>query len=285
MSDEQDRVAARRRMGARLRGLREAKGWTGQHLAEGLGWSQAKVSRIEMAKTRTEVPDISALLDTLEVPSGPREELISLAEEAAGPRASWRNSSGVGLTRRQQDFIAAEAAAAVIRHYQPLMLPGYLQEPAYARRVIELTGTKDVERALEHRLARRAVLTSSRPPRYDIVLMEAALRWRPVEPLAMAEQLQAVAAVARRSNVSLWIIDYTRTQQIFVQHPFVFYDFADNAPAEVLVETSTTDLHIRDQSDVSAYSGWFERLVRSAMSPAVSIKMIHRLAREMVSSA
>jgi hypothetical protein len=67
----------------------------------------------------------------------------------------------------------------------------------------------------------------------------------------MAEELRVVAVVARRSNVSLWIIDCTRTRQVFVWHSFAFYDFVDHAPAKVLVEISTTDFRIRDRSDAT----------------------------------
>jgi transcriptional regulator with XRE-family HTH domain len=281
ISGDEVRIAARRRLGAELRAMREALGLTGQQVADRLTWSQAKVSRIEMAKTRAEVTDVSDLLAALEVSDKLSLELVSLAELAAGPRDAWRNSSRVGLTRRQQDFIDAEGAAVLIRHYQPVLLPGYLQTPAYARSVIEMAGSLDVERALEHRQARRQVMTKPGGPLYEIVVMEAVLRWRPGEPAEMAEQLRLLVDIAGRRNVTLRVVTYDNAQPVYVQHPFVVYDFEDKAPAEVLVETSTRDLHLRDLADVTVYTGWFELLSRSALSAKDSVRLISGLAREM----
>jgi transcriptional regulator with XRE-family HTH domain len=285
LASEHQSAAARRRLGAELRSLRERKGLTGQQLADQVGWSQAKVSRIEGARTRAPVEDVAVLLTALEVPPAATPALLDLAAEAAGPAESWRNSSRVGLTRRQQDFINSEAAAVLIRHYQPLILPGYLQTSAYARRVIELAGVVDVERHLAARLARGGVLTGPTPPKYEIVLMEAVLRWRPIAPAAMAEQLRALEVVARRRNVSIRVVTLDHEQSVYVQHPFVLYDFNDQAPPEALVETLHTDLRLRDAGDVQSYLSSFGRLAKSALSQSASLGLIRDYALDMESRA
>jgi transcriptional regulator with XRE-family HTH domain len=141
VAGDERRLAARRHLGGELRSRREMRGLSGQQLADQLGWSQAKVSRIEGARTRADISDVAALLEALDVPTAERAGLLEVAETAAGPASNWRNSRRVGLTRRQQDFIDSEAAATRIRHYQPVILPGYLQTAEYARIVIELAGT------------------------------------------------------------------------------------------------------------------------------------------------
>ncbi len=250
-------------------------------MAERLGWSQSKVSRIEAARTRSELEDVAALLEALEVPVALRADLLTLAEEAAGPAEAWRNSSRVGLTRRQQDFINSEASASRLRHYQPVLLPGYLQTPEYARRVIELAGSKDVERALSMRLARGAVVRRSDAPRYEVVLLETVLRWRPVAPDLMAAQLFALEEVARRRNVEVRVVSLDDEQSVFVQHPFVLYDFPAGAPSEVLVETTRTDLRLTDEADVTAYAGWFNRLWRAGLPRKQSMMLIRTVAQQM----
>jgi hypothetical protein len=62
---EQRRVAARRDLGQELRALRELRGLSGPRVAESVGWSQAKVSPIEKARTRAEVAGVAKLLDAL----------------------------------------------------------------------------------------------------------------------------------------------------------------------------------------------------------------------------
>ncbi len=284
MSGDQHRVAARRKLGAELRSLREQRQITGQQLADRLGWSQSKVSRIEGARTRSEAEDVRAVLEALEVPAALQADLVALAAEAAGPAEAWRNSSRVGLTRRQQDFVDNEASAIRVRHYQPLLVPGYLQTPAYGRRVLELAGSTDVDRALAMRQARGAVLAGEAAPTYEIVLMETALRWRPFAPALMVEQLEHLEAAGRRKNVTLSVISLDEEQSAFIQHPFVIYDFGGASPSEVIVEATHADSRLTDAADVEAYLRWFEKLTSTALSSARSMRLVRDVAQQLQSS-
>src|SRR3954451_15074350 len=107
------RMTARLALGQLLRDHRKAAGMSGTEVARQLGWSQAKVSRIEAARVRADVADIEALAGTYGLSQRERSALLELAEQAAGPNSEWRNSSGLGLSRRQQDFVSLEAAASV----------------------------------------------------------------------------------------------------------------------------------------------------------------------------
>src|SRR4051812_19878120 len=118
------RMTARLALGQLLRNHRNATGMSGVGVARPLGRSQAQVSRIEAARVRADVADIEALAETYGVSQRERTVLLELAEQAAGPDSEWRNSSGLGLSRRQQDFVSLEAAASVIQHYQTMLLPG-----------------------------------------------------------------------------------------------------------------------------------------------------------------
>lgn len=278
MPSEQARVAARRHMGAEVRRLREAAGLSGQGLAHAVGWSQSKVSRVEQARTRTEVHDVAVLLDVLGVPDDDRKRLLALAEDAAGPAESWRNSSRSGLTRRQQDFIAFEASAHSIRHYNPVLLPGYLQTRDYAERVITMAGAKDVSRAVDYRLSRRAILAGEPAPNYEVVLMEAAVRWRPGPVALWAAQVKDLLAMSQRSNLCLRVIPLDQEQSVFVQHPFVLYRFSDGVAPEALVETTTTDVRVTEPNEVATLDAEFSRLARSALTEEASRAFMRKLA-------
>jgi len=52
----------RRRLAAELRRLREERNLTGEDVAESLGWSASKLSRIELARTGIKAADLSRLL-------------------------------------------------------------------------------------------------------------------------------------------------------------------------------------------------------------------------------
>jgi transcriptional regulator with XRE-family HTH domain len=143
------RVTARIALGRAMREHRRAAGLSGSEAGERLGWSQSKVSRIEAARVRAEVDDVRLLLDLYGVSGRARSGVLRLAEDAAGPASEWRNSTRVGLPRRQQDFVAFEAAATAITHYQPVLIPGPMQTPEYAARVLTIVRHPDPDRAIE----------------------------------------------------------------------------------------------------------------------------------------
>jgi transcriptional regulator with XRE-family HTH domain len=280
MEPNPEQIAARRRLGTELRQLREQAYRSGQDVAESLGWSQSKVSRIEQARTLPSVADVQALLRELRVPVQDQERLLQLAEDAAGEPGNWRNSTGAGLTRRQQDFVALERSATSISHYQPILIPGYLQTEAYARRVLEMAGSTSVDRGIELRLARRATLTGPHAPQYHIVMMETALQWRPGPPSLMAEQLALVAELAKRPNVDLRILRLDREQVTYLQHPCMVFEFAGPAAhGEALIETVTQDLRVTDPPGVALLTRLFERLASSALPRNDSLAYIDAAAR------
>jgi len=238
------------------------------------------VSRIEQARTLVTVSDVDALLDRLDASASDRRRLLALAER--GSSGPWRNSTGVGLTRRQQDFIALEASASEIWHYNPVLLPGYMQSEPYARRVIEMAGAANEDRALEYRLARRSTMLGTNPPLYRIVLLETVLRWRPVPMDLMAQQLDQLADYASRDNVDLRIVAFDYEQSAFVQHPLMIFGFGTSAPRQALIETTTHDTYVTDAVMIETLSSNFERLSSSALSRDDSLTLVHETSRALV---
>ncbi|MFY1675071.1 helix-turn-helix domain-containing protein [Plantactinospora sp. WMMB334] len=266
-------VAAWIELGRELRRLRERAGLTGEEIAERLEWSQSKVSRIERARTLPRVADVERLVEALGLTGNDRERVHALAERATS--GEWRNSTGVGLTRRQSDFIALEASAREIWHYNPVLLPGYMQSYDYARRVIEMAGAANEERAVEYRLARRATMLGVNAPRYRVLLLETALRWRPVPTEAMAQQLRSVAEYASRDNVELRVVSLDREQLRFIQHPLMIFRFGQPSADRALVETTTGDYHLTEAATVERLRYNFEQLSSSALSLGDSLALIH----------
>jgi transcriptional regulator with XRE-family HTH domain len=278
MAGSVEQVAARRQLGNEIRQLRLAAGMTGQQLADELGWHQSKVSRVEAARNLIRVEDVEAVLRVLPTTTAHLRELLDLAAVNEGEPSSWRNSSRSGLTRRQRDFIALEASAVSIRHYQPVLLPGYMQTEAYARRVAEMAGARDLDRAVDQRLARRATLTDRDTPRYAVLLLETVLRWRPVPPAAMADQLDLVVRLAGRQNVELRIVSLNVEQTAYVQHPFMLFEFPPGRPDEGLVETTTQDLRLQDVNALGQLRHYFDRLSSAALTPAASLAFVRKAA-------
>jgi transcriptional regulator with XRE-family HTH domain len=270
-SAEREHVAARHQLGVELRQLREKAGLSGQALASQLGWSQSKVSRIEQARTYTTVDDVLTMIDALTAPTTVRRRVRKLAEQAAS--GVWRNSTRVGLTRRQQDFIDLESTATGICHYNPVLLPGYMQTEEYAHQVLEMAGAVDIPRRLEYRRARRATMLRGSRPTYRIVLLETALHWRPLTPSQMRAQLEALAEFAELPNVDLRVVPLDQTQTTYIQHPMMIFQF-EQTPARALVETEIQDHHVTDALAVKTLQRRFERLSSSALSRSGSLALV-----------
>ncbi|MBO0775693.1 MAG: helix-turn-helix domain-containing protein [Actinobacteria bacterium] len=155
-------VARSRRLAAELRRLRLRSGLTGEQAALRLGWSESKISRIELSRTGVKEGDLCKLLDLYHVSPSHRTALLALAREAASrSRPGWPAS----LTEEISDYVAAEAEARLVWNWEPRLMPGLLQTADYARAVVagvqSIFGLPpgDVERRVTARLARQQVLT------------------------------------------------------------------------------------------------------------------------------
>jgi transcriptional regulator with XRE-family HTH domain len=271
------RVTARIALGRALREQRESAGLSGVEAGRRLGWSQSKVSRIEAARVRAEVEDVRPLLDLYGVSGSTRSRLLQLAEDAAGPASEWRNSTRVGLPRRQQDFVAFEAAATAITHYQPMIIPGPMQTRSYAERVLAIVGHPDPERAIETRRARRSAIFVEGGPSIRIVLPAQAVHWNPGPDGVLAEQLQTVADLAEQFGADLRVIPLDVEQRAFLAHPAVVYDLAGQEP-QAIVETTTMDVRVTDSKDVEVLRRRIDAMISVALSRADSISYVRQVA-------
>jgi transcriptional regulator with XRE-family HTH domain len=75
-------VVRRRRLAAELRRLRLDSGQTVNEIGRLLGWSKAKVSRYELARSGLNPNDVESLLDAYGVRGSHRKQLLALAIEA-----------------------------------------------------------------------------------------------------------------------------------------------------------------------------------------------------------
>ena len=74
-------------------------------------------------------------------------------------------------------YLTAEAAAHSVRIWQPLIVPGLVQTPAYARAVFTAMGMSEdqVAEQIAIRLGRQSIITRPKPPNITIVMWEPVL--------------------------------------------------------------------------------------------------------------
>ncbi|PZF94477.1 helix-turn-helix domain-containing protein [Micromonospora deserti] len=281
-------ILRRRRLGTELRRLRETAGLTGDQVIERIGWASAsKLSRLENGRSRPDPDDVRVLLDLYGADDALSKELLGITHEA-GDMRGWLRSYPV-MTQQQRSFAELEAGCAEISEYNPVLVPGLLQTPGYARmriasawQVGEDAGDpetgEDIDTEVRARLARQSLLT--RPtdaPRYTAVLEEAALGGRAGPPEVLREQVVQLCELAMLPNVTLHVLP--RDTQIgrwyLPPTAFSLYRFADPLDPETLaIEGGFTNVMSTEVNALNRYKVVFEWLCTAALSASDTLSWL-----------
>jgi transcriptional regulator with XRE-family HTH domain len=271
----------RRQLGAALRALREATGLSGLAFSRQVGLAQSKVSRVELGQTVPSTADLDRWLEKTAAPAERRAELHRLREAAATEALAWRRHRARGLPALQLDVAAVEASAQSLRYWHPTLVPGILQTPAYARAVYEAMhgpDQPDIAETIARRMDRRALLYEP-DRRFQFVIGEAALRWRPGPPSLMLGQLDRLAVVAALPNLDLRILQFGEVP-VWRSHHFTLYDQRDGGPL-VHVEGLEFGVNLRDPEDVARYAKAFKQLADAAVTGKDAVALLERVTAEL----
>lgn len=244
----------RARLSTLLRQLRAAAGLTSNESAVRAGFSQSKLSKIENGLLLPSEADVKALCRAYRATAPQRRDAVDLVGRLQTEIDSTRVILQRGAYRKQQQIRRIENDATLFRDFQPTFVLGLLQTPAYMRRVFAGLPPDEAERAIEVRLVRQQVLHNP-AKQFNLIMTEAALRWRPLPPSEMIAQIDHIAAVARLPGVRLGLIAWTTEVSAFPGHAFHIYD-----DALVIVGTLSATASIRDPRDIKLYTDLFSEL-------------------------
>jgi transcriptional regulator with XRE-family HTH domain len=270
----------RRQLGQELRKLREAAGSTIDQVAERMACSASKISRIETGQSGVSSREVRDILAAYRVEGEKVEELVEMAREAK--QRGWWQLYGSVLTSA---YVGLEAAAAELRSFEPLVIPGLLQTEEYARAMV-LTGwpdmsTEDVEQRIRVRMKRQSLLLQDDPLQLSIILDEAALR-RPVGGIgAMRRQLERLVTAAEQPNITLQVLPLAAGAHGGMDGAFTILLFDEPASQDlVFAANGAGGLFLEKDDEIDRYTGIFDGLRNDALSPRESIEMIATLAKE-----
>ncbi len=279
--------ARRQQLGAALRRLRKNAGMSGEDIAEAIGISQSRVSRIELGQQTISADVAINWARAANAEQAEADALAVLAEEAATEATSWRKAMSRGLVRLQQDSRDLEATAATIRNFQIAVIPGLLQVPEYARRIFALghgPDHPDIAAAVAARMNRQAILYNE-SRHLEFVIAEAALRWRLGPPSLMGAQADRILTVSTLPNVTVRIIPLDSEAAQWHDHGFnILDDRGDAGDPVVHVETLTNGLTITEPADVSAYKNAFARLSDLSVTGDDARQLLRQLLDHFMSS-
>jgi len=272
-----------------LRRARDAKGLSQGAVAAHMQWSISKVQRIESGDNAISATDLRALLSLYDVADP--EEIDQLLEEARISRRQrwWTNPEyREHLTQAMMQLIQFEAEAVEIRSYQPVLVPGMFQTPAYAQfllgaPVFELTDVQQKVR-LDVRMRRRQqVIESGDGPHFYLVLDESVLK-RVIGGLQVtADQFDLLADLAQRPGIRIRIVEYTEGAVLGSGGPFTLLDLGEDGfdGAVLYRESFTTDLIDHDPKQVRFHRTVFETLWAQALNEEKTIRSIAAAAAQL----
>jgi transcriptional regulator with XRE-family HTH domain len=278
----------RRRLAAELRRLRARSGKTADEVASVLGWSKAKISRYELARSGLKPSDVKSLLDFYGVRGDHRDQLLTLAEEAT--HKGWWEAYADVLTEEHLAFIGLEAEATSEQQWQGTVVPGLLQTEQYAQHV--LGGYRQVatippsmiERRVETRLIRQQLLTRDPPLELAVVIDESVLHRQWGDRSVMQAQLRCLAEAADLPNVTLRVLPLNGHHALAVDS-FTIFQFGKVHEATlhdvVSTETLRSYLYVEGETDTYEFRLAFEHLMEASLDPAESRELILRTARQL----
>lgn len=263
-----------RELGKRLRNLRNQHGLTVEDVAEKLLCSATKVSRLETGARRPSLRDVRDLCVLYGVDESTSTELMSLAR-GAREQGWWTQYEDLDL----DPYIGLEQEAVAITCYSMYYMPGLLQTEDYARAIIKAIAPKiDQEihqQRVEARLRRQQLLKKDNPPRYRVLLDEAALHRRIGGPALMAAQLDKTVEAERQGKATIQVIPFDAGAHAAQDGNFVLLEFAEDDASlspVVFVEGLTGNQYLERKADIARYRENIEYLRDLALSPRDSVQ-------------
>ncbi len=256
-----------------------------EEVAERLGWSAAKVSRIETARVGITSPDLTKMLDLYELDPGKRPGLHALARTAR--TKGWWDAYAESLPSDYATYIQLEADAAFIRSYDAMIVHGLLQTEDYAGEIIRsalmgLSSPGEVERRVEVRMTRQNLLLREESPlRFWNVIDEAALTRRVGSAAVMRGQYAKLREFADRDNVTIQVLPSANATHPATAGTFAVLEFRESYEPDVAyVETMTSILYVESDAELYRYTLAFDHLRAMALGPDESKKLIMRLTEQ-----
>ncbi|GGZ30700.1 helix-turn-helix domain-containing protein [Streptomyces poonensis] len=271
-------------LGRRLLDLRERAGLKREEAARVLHVAPATIRRMETAEVALKIPYLQLLLRAYGVPDEETEAFVQLAEEANRP-GWWQRFHDI-LPGWFSMYVSLEGAASLIRSYEPHFVPGLLQTEDYARGVMKAgaigqTQPDDIDRHVDLRMQRQALLTREDAPRLWVVMDETALR-RPVGgPEVMRAQLDKLLEATELPNVTLQVAPFDRGPHPGTYGPFVLFRFAvPELPDMVYSEYLTGAIYLDARSEVATYLEVMDRMAAQAAAAQRTKEILRDLRKE-----
>jgi transcriptional regulator with XRE-family HTH domain len=271
-------------LGAQLRRLREHAGITRDDAGYHIRASGSKISRMELGRVSFKERDVTDLLEYYGITDlAEREKLVQLTREANA--TPWYQKFQDVVPDWFHVFVGLEEAAQLIRVYEVQFVPGLLQTEEYARAII-MQGAPgvdpdEVERRVGLRMGRQKLLTRENPPRYWVIMDEAALR-RPMGGRDVhVAQIERLIDLVGEPNITLQVMPFKYGGHAADGGAFTIMRFPETDLPDVVYMEYLTGAHYIDKpEEVERYAAVMERLSVAGTSPDRTREILSGMLKE-----
>ncbi|MEV6172457.1 helix-turn-helix transcriptional regulator [Streptomyces sp. NPDC051954] len=270
-------------VGVQLAGFREDAGLAQDQAARALGFSPAKLSRIEAGKGRRPPAesDVRALLELYGTDDYEASVLLKLLHRAGEP-GWWQRYDKRLMPEWFDRLVGLQEAAAAIRTFEIQYVPGLLQTPEYTRAVVRrglpTAPSAEVRRRVELRTRRTELLQRGEDaPQLWAVIDESVLLRVLGSVDVMREQLAHLVEMAQRSNVTVQIVPLDVTNASAPAIPITYLRFGGlDLPDVVYLEHIRSANFLEDQDETEEYRLALDRLADEALTPRASLELLRK---------
>ncbi|WP_433726143.1 helix-turn-helix domain-containing protein [Nocardia sp. CA-129566] len=282
----------RRQLGRFLRDRREAAGFIIAQAAKSVDLSRAVLQRIETGQIqKVRKQDVQALCELYDVGPEDTRAAVDLAVQARAK--SWYHVYGGLYGNAFTMYVGLEAAAHRLTTYHEQTIPGLLQTDDYARAIIGafpgFTSPDDVDRRVEHRMKRQALVTRRTNPVQMDVLLHVSVLYRVIgSPTTIAAQLRHLAEMSKQPNITLRIQPNSAGLTWGMPRgSFIIMDFGRTAkagsvePPVVFIEGGAAqDVYLEKPEEVRLYSELATAIQETCLGEVESRNLLRRVAKE-----
>lgn len=239
-----------------LRDLRAAAEMTSTAATHAAGIGQAALSRYETGRFVPTPERLDALLDAYDATTiRARLHRIVTDLRAENRRVVVHRRNAPAFQRRIRDI---EAASAHVTTFQPTMVPGILQTPAYMR-VLTSAVDRTIADGLIATRTERQQLLGTPGHRFTLIITAGALLWCADSPATMIEQIDHIITASHLNGVRIGVVPTHRPMSVFPMHGFDLYD-----ERAVIVGTLATTAILTDPDDVALHVDLLATLAAAA---------------------
>jgi transcriptional regulator with XRE-family HTH domain len=267
-------------VGVQLAGFREDAGLAQEQAARALGFSAAKLSRIESGKGRRPPAenDVRALLELYGTDDYEASVLLKLLQRAGEP-GWWQRYDKRLMPEWFDRLVGLQEAAAGIRTFEIQYVPGLLQTPDYTQAVVQRglpsAAASEVRRRVELRTRRARLLERGDAPQLWAILDESVLLRVLGSREVMRDQLAHLLAMAARPNVTVQIVPLDVTNASAPSFPITYLRFGGfDLPDVVYLEHIKSANFLEDRDETEEYRLALDRLADEALEPRESVRLL-----------